>query len=117
MIIELISFVIVLCSKAFKFIISHIIYHVKHICDRQYDKENLINNIKGDLICIAINIMYNIIHTLFGAAFNLILALVIIPNCPRPPKTALNNSEFIFFEHVISSPFPVTKQGRRFHHI
>lgn len=49
--------------------------------------------------------------TLFGAASSLILALVIIPNWPRPPKTASNSSEFFFFEHVNNSPFPETKQN------
>ena len=44
--------------------------------------------------------------TLFGAGSRAILALVIIPNCPRPPKTAKNSSEFVSLEQVTSSPLP-----------
>ena len=44
--------------------------------------------------------------TLFGAGSRTILALVIIPNCPRPPRTAKNSSEFVSSEQVTSSPLP-----------
>lgn len=48
-------------------------------------------------------------RTLLGAASRAILALAITPNCPKPPRTALNNSKFFWVEQVTNSPFPVTK--------
>lgn len=57
------------------------------------------------------NFNYSITNalTLCGAVSSAILALVIIPNCPRPPRTAWNNSEFCSSEQVSSSPLPVVQ--------
>lgn len=46
------------------------------------------------------------ILTLVGASSRTILALVMMPNCPRPPRTAKNSSEFISLEQVRKSPLP-----------
>nr|GMD41243.1 hypothetical protein Iba_chr10aCG17190 [Ipomoea batatas]GME18122.1 hypothetical protein Iba_scaffold19979CG0090 [Ipomoea batatas] len=58
---------------------------------------------------------YNILthFTLVGAFSNAILALVMIPNWPNPPKTAKNSSEFMSLEQVINSPFPVMTSSSR----
>jgi hypothetical protein len=46
-------------------------------------------------------------HTLWGAGSRGILALVMIPNCPRPPRTAWKSSVFCSSEHVNGSPLPI----------
>lgn len=46
-------------------------------------------------------------HTFWGALSSAILALVMIPNCPRPPRTAWYSSQFWSSEHVTTSPLPV----------
>lgn len=47
--------------------------------------------------------------TLVGAFSKTILALVMIPNWPNPPKTAKNSSDFMSLEQVMNSPFPEPK--------
>ena len=49
--------------------------------------------------------------TLCGAGSRAILALVMIPNWPRPPRTAWKSSGFCFCEHVKISPLPVTQNN------
>lgn len=44
--------------------------------------------------------------TLCGAGSNAILALVMIPNCPKPPRTPKKSSGLSSSEQVTSSPFP-----------
>lgn len=46
-------------------------------------------------------------HTFCGASCNRILALVMMPNWPRPPRTALNRSASLLGEHFTISPRPV----------
>lgn len=47
--------------------------------------------------------------TLVGALSRTILALVMIPNCPKPPKTPKNSSGFLSLEQVMNSPLPKSK--------
>lgn len=56
--------------------------------------------------------MYTVL-TLVGALSKTILALVIIPNCPKPPKTAKNSSEFLCLEQVTNSPLPEPKHEKK----
>jgi hypothetical protein len=49
-------------------------------------------------------------HTFCGASCSRILALVMMPNWPRPPRTALNKSASLLGEHVTISPRPVKQR-------
>lgn len=47
-----------------------------------------------------------VVLTILGAGSRAILARVMMPNCPSPPRTLWKRSPFFFFEQFITSPFP-----------
>lgn len=49
-------------------------------------------HVNNDTVCVCVYMymkrLWRILYTLCGAGSREILALVIIPNCPKPPRTA-----------------------------